>query len=326
VSFQFDHFKNQWLTCGDLLDPNADYIDFRVEIKPDFFKTLQFDSESLKKYRIDAALSAASQLGNNPVLCLSGGVDSQAMVHCWKEAGLKFDVATLVFNDGLNLHDVNHARHYCTTHGINLIELDINIITFLVRESAEIADLYKCSSPHFVTHYKMFEILIDRGYTGICCGGQTFAKGKTGWGPAPSAAQANYIEFARKKQFPVMGNFLGHDPNLCWATAVLTPTHQRAWQICVNESTDEILAERYETKVEGYCRTGFNIQPQSQKFTGFELVKNYFAENFNDGWAFEKRFRHPLQKKYGSAHGRLLLNEDQLSCLETLYTQNIISS
>jgi len=270
VSFQFEHFKDQWLAYGDFLNPFLKSIDFTVELPVEFFDNLRFDEASLTQYRINAAQSAASLLGNRPVLCFSGGIDSQAMIQCWKEANLNFDVATLVFNDGLNTHDVDHARLYCQKYNLSLIELDLNIPTFLVRESAEVADLYQCSSPHFITHYKMFDMLIELGYTGICCGGQAFAKGKDEWGPAPSAAQANYIEFARKREFPVMGNFLGHTPELCWAVAILTPEHCRKWSIAPNESSKEIHRDRYETKIEGYRRSGFDIIPQAEKYTGFE--------------------------------------------------------
>jgi hypothetical protein len=326
VSFQFEHFKDQWIEYGDFLNPFLKSIDFTVRLPVEFFDKLRFDDGSLAQYRVNAALSAASMLGEKPVLCLSGGIDSQAMIQCWKEANLDFDIATLVFNAGLNAHDVDHARLYCQSHGLSLIELQLNIPSFLVRDSAEVADLYQCSSPHFITHYKMFDMLIDLGYTGICCGGQAFAKGKDQWGPAPSAAQINYIEFARKREFPVMGNFLGHTPELCWAIAILTPNHAHRWNMAHSESSKEIHQDRYNTKVEGYRRAGFDIIPQDQKYTGFELVKNYFAEHFNDGWAFEKKFRLPLQRKYASSYGELVLTKEQLDCIEKLYAENFTAT
>jgi deoxycytidylate deaminase len=57
----------------------------------DFFENLKFDAQSLKQYRIDAARLCAETLGDKPALCLSGGIDSQAMVQSWHEAGLEFD-------------------------------------------------------------------------------------------------------------------------------------------------------------------------------------------------------------------------------------------
>ena len=102
MSFQFEPFKDQWLTFTDILDPFAECITYSVNLGVDFFTSLKLDSDNTLQYRINAAKASAAQLGTNPVLCLSGGVDSQAMIQCWQEAGLKFDVAIMEFENNLN--------------------------------------------------------------------------------------------------------------------------------------------------------------------------------------------------------------------------------
>ena len=326
MSFQFEPFRNRWLTFTDILDPFAECITYDVNLDVDFFASLKLDSESTLQYRISAAKSAAAQLGDNPVLCFSGGVDSQAMLQCWREAGLKFDVAILEFENNLNKHDVSIALEYCNAHGIEPIILNLKVIQFLTRDCIELGTKYKCTSPHFITHYKMFDMLRNLGYTGICCGGTAFARNHTEWGPVPSAAQSNYIEYSNRNQFPVIGNFLGYDPNLCWSIALLTPEHDVEWATRYPRIIADANSARYAAKVIGYRTHGFDIIPQENKYTGFELIKEYFEEKFNDGWAFEKMFRLPLQKKFGTAHGVLVLTENQTKAIDKSYRESSSSS
>ena len=326
MSFQFEPFRNRWLTFTDILDPFAECITYTVDLDVDFFASLKLDSESTSWYRISAAKAAAAQLSDNPVLCLSGGIDSQAMIQCWQEAGLKFDVAIMEFENNLNQHDVSVALEYCHKNSIEPIILKLNVIQFLTRDCIEIGTKYKCTSPHFITHYKMFDMLRNLGYTGICCGGTAFARNHSEWGPVPSAAQSNYIEYSNQNQFPVIGNFLGYDPALCWSIALLTPEHDVEWNTRYPRIMDDTNAVRYAGKVAGYSNHGFDIIPQDNKYTGFELIKDYFAEKFNDGWAFEKMFRVPLQKKFGTACGVLDLTENQSSAIDKLYSESSSSS
>lgn len=326
MSFQFEPFRNQWLTFTDILDPFAEQIEYTIDLHEDFFSSLSFDAESLFNYRVQAARSAAQQLGDDPVLCFSGGADSQAMIQCWREANLKFDVAILEFDNELNKQDTEIAMLYCKEYNITPKIIKLNIVQFLTRDSTALAERYKCTSPHFSTHYKMFDMLREMGYTGICCGGTALAKNHTEWGPAPSAAQANYIEYSRQHQFPVIGNFLGYDPALCWTIALLTPEHNVDWTINYTRPVEDINLARYTAKVIGYRNHGLAIIPQENKYTGFELVKEYFAEKFNDGWAFEKMFRIPLQKKYGTAKGVLIVSESQANTLSNIYSKNFRTS
>lgn len=329
MSFLFEPFRHNWLQYSDLFDRFASTLTFTMDLDESFFCGLKFDSDSLLHYRISAARSAASQLGDNPVLCLSGGIDSQAMIQAWVEAGIKFDTAIGVFNNGLNAQDSDHALMFCREVGIDPIIVDIDVVNFLTRDNRMYGEKYRCTSPHFITHYKMFDMLQDMGYTGICTGGNAFAKGADGWGPAPSPAQMNHVEYSRLNEFPVIGNFLGYDPELCWTIALLTPMHPTVWLNSVDPSAHQLALSRevrYSTKIEGYQNHGFNIIPQDKKYTGFELVKDYFAEKFNDGWTFEKKFRHPLEKMFGNAAGKLVFTDEQLNMVEKLYHQNGFSS
>ena len=307
MSKQFEAFYKDWCQYEFVKNGVTPTLFFHLALTGKFFNGLKFDAESLKEYRIQAAKRCSEMLGDKPALCLSGGVDSQAMIQCWQEAGLDFDVAILVFDNGLNKQDVDHARLYCSVNNITPIEIPLNISAFLITDNYNYGLRYKCSSPHFNTHYKLFNILREMGYTGVCAGG-AYPHVQAGvWVNPLSVASTNFIEYSRINDYPAMGNFLGFSPELAWTLGMLSfvdpimplenPELHRATVSL--EERNQLYSIRYADKIAAMTRHGFNIIPQSQKFTGFELVKEHFAKKAKgDGWAFERNFRHPLEELF----------------------------
>ena len=321
--FQFDPYYQNYLTYDSITDSLADRVNYTCNLDPQFFEDLKTDKDSLRQYRVNAALRARNILGDKIALAFSGGIDSQAMIQCFIEAGISFDLFVLIFKDEMNSQDVDHARLFAEKHNLVLNEIEIDIISFLTRDSYQVGENYKCTSPQFASHYVLYDKIREMGYTGICCGGTAFAKSLEGWGPTLSAAQSNFVEYSVKHSFPVLGNFLGYDPYLCWSIALQTPMFSSSWMISLEPNNDYLGQQhlRYAAKVEGYRNTGFDIIPQETKFNGFEKVKEYFSVKYNDGWAFEKKFRYPLERKYGKAIGFLNLSDEQSQVLERLYIQ-----
>lgn len=311
------------MTYDSITNPLADRVTYTCNLDPAFFENLKVDDESLKQHRINAAVRAKNALGEKIALTLSGGVDSQAMIQCFIEAEIEFDIFVLSFVDGLNSQDVDHARLFAKQYGLTISEVELDIISFLTRDNYQMCSKYKCSSPHFSSHYVLYDHIRALGYTGIACGGNAFSLSAEGWGPVLSAAQSNFVEYSKAHSFPVLGNFLGYDPYLAWAIAILTPAFSLPWQISLEPNNNYLgqMHDRYLAKVKGYQNSGFDIIPQETKYTGFEKVKEYFANVYKDGWAFEKKFRHPLEKKYGKAMGVLNLTADQNEILRKLYDE-----
>lgn len=316
----------------DGANQKIEYLNMNLNV--DFFNSLSFDN--INQYRYDAAKYCSETLGDKPALCMSGGADSQAMVQCFYEAGYNFDVYTLSFKNSLNMHDVISARRYCAEKGIRLYELDFDILGFLTRENYDYAHKYQCSSPHFNTHFKMFDILKSMGYTSVVCGGNvptqnTESDGHTAWGAGYNRNVMSFIKYSKISGFLAQGNFLSYYPKLAWATAILTPrtecprsTYHTPWEQELRNSK-----MRYDDKVLGYQRAGFDILPQDTKYTGFELVKKYYEDRTGDGWYFEKMFRHPLEKsinRFNYGHPELYLSVDLRSKIDSLYNQHIVSS
>lgn len=313
----FKPFYNDWIILDPIFIPSDvkqrkyDYV--HVNLSYDFFNHLSFTDASLKTYRINAALEAKKTLGEKPALCMSGGIDSQAMLQCWLEAGLKFDMFILVFKHDLNVMDVNHARLVCSNLGIDLKEIEIDVIKFLNYNNYEYGVQYQSCSPQFNTHYKLFNMLKDMGYSGVCCGGDApiFNILEKTWGSNFNKNTQNFVNYASASNFPCIGNFLGYYPDLAWSISLQTiPVIPNEIQrlnfihnnlvknendTIVQTNDPQVEKNRYLYKIKGYKKTGLNVIPQEQKFTGFELVKKHLEKLTGDGWTFEKRYRRPLE-------------------------------
>lgn len=326
----FKAFYNDWLDCSGMI--NEDGRDHVVNLSPEFFTSLKFDNESLRQYRIDAAIRCAETLGNKPALCLSGGVDSQSMVQCFYEANLKFDIFILVFNDELNRQDVEHAKLFCQKHNYPYYELPINIITYLNRDNFATSEHYKSLSPQFNTHYRMAEMLYSKGYTGVCCGGLApYKKGDT-YGCSFDKIPFHFVKAQDKFKGAFQGSFLSFSPELAWAICLQCEDFDidvtldgssnkfRNW-----ETEQQLNAVRYKIKLDSYRRCGFDILPQEQKYTGFEFVKKYFEEQTGDGWTFEKRFRYPLTAAFSKDKTayKFSLTDEQLNSISLVHFNNL---
>ena len=331
MSRQFEAFYKDWCSfevCDRSVAPYDPILRFNLEINSRFFNQLKFDADSLRLYRIQAAARCKEMLGARPVLCLSGGVDSQAMIQCWTEAGIEFDVAVLVFDKELNKQDVDHARLYCSQRNITPVEIPLSITRFLATESYDLAVKYKCNSPQFATHYKLFDILRDRGYTGICAGGvYPYYSQREGWKMPHTSATINFVEYSQKNNFPAMGSFLSYSPELAWTLGILSIPFIDTFENSRSQEWLNIMnARRYQSKVGAMQLHGFDVIPQSQKYTGFELVKEHFAVREKDGWAFEKNFRHPLESLFRLVDVEFILPARTTETLRKLHSDQLLTN
>lgn len=304
----FKPFYNDWLDVSSLFEKPKqsiqDIIPLNVNLDVDFFKSLSFETDDLKKYRIDAAKNAFNILGEKPALCFSGGIDSQVMLQSWLEAELPFDVFVLVFKNNLNDHDVSNAYKYCKEIDVKINEIELDVTKFLSRENDVYALKYDSISPHFNVHYKMFNMLQEQGYTGVCCGGNAPGKfdKQNNWGANYIRNPLNFIKYTEVSEFPCLGNFLGFYPELAWSLALQTTEFLFSknkinfYSYIQSDDTRRYELMRYHNKVESYQRSGVKILSQENKFTGFEKVKLYYENQSKDPWCFEKRFRYPLEK------------------------------
>lgn len=332
---QFKVFYDDWLECSSLFsDDGSRLSDLYVNLNLDFFTDLKLDTESLKTYRIEAAIKSSESIGNNIALCFSGGVDSQCMVQCFKEANIKFDLYTLKFKNSLNTQDYLCAERFCHEHDIKLNTIEIDVLNFLSRENLDYGLKYSSASPHFNVHYKLFDMLRDKGYDGVLCGGFTpfYNLDLNLWGSNYARNTMNYINYEKVSGYKCQGNFLSFYPKLSWAISLLTPASTDFIHPLSHFKYDTRLKMemlRYKHKVIGYNRAGFKIKPQEQKYTGFELVKKHLERKTGDGWSFEKMYRHPLERilvKNADKMPKFKFEDEKISKeLQLIYSNNLPS-
>lgn len=313
-------------------------VDHTCRLDPSFFNIFEHMTVSKKKqWRIEAAQRCHETLGPYPALCFSGGVDSQAMLSCFAEADLEAHVIIFTFKDGLNKHDSDHAKMYCLEHDIPYREIEFDIVSFLTRDNTDITRKYGNTSPHFNTHYRFVEVLTHMGYTGVCFGGQAPDRNLGIYGHNLSTVVMRWSAISDRFQIANQGSFLSFSPELSWAITMSTPSldnpdYTNATKLKENYKLyKELEHERYKAKIKGFENMGFSIIPQETKFTGFELVKEHFAEQTGNGWEFENRFRMPLTRmdsgKYNQDRHeyKIELTVEQHEKLESIYLKKFAS-
>lgn len=227
-------------------------------------------------------------LGDVPYVSLSGGVDSQAICLLLREAGIDFTIAIMRFKGDHNRMDVDHAFEFCYKHRFKYRVIDLDLMSFLVRDLHKYAVKYECPSPQFNTHFKFYEALIDLGATSILAGGQApfFVNRELEYHATRS--QNAWTTFAKVNNFKLYGNFLGWSFDMAAPLIIATPN--------IAERS-EAVALRYNAKVQGMKALGLDVTPQDKKYTGFEYFKEHLAEMTGDGWSFERSFRYPYSDK-----------------------------
>mgnify|MGYP003666829745 CR=1 FL=1 len=325
-------FYNDWLDVSGMIAGSGE--NHKLNLEPDFFEKLYpFNDAKKKQWRIEAAKRCAETLGQFPALCFSGGIDSQAMLHCWAEADLEAHVIIFTFKNELNKQDSYHAKQYCNTHGIPYREIEFDIINFLVQDNVAMTEKYGGVSPQFNTHYRFVEILTQLGYTGVCFGGQAPLRNNGIHGINMNTTVYHWTKITNFP-IPIQGSFLSFSPELSWAITLQTQDSKINLNMDKSKKyRDEFEKTRYNDKVLGYKKCGFDIIQQPQKYTGFELVKDYFEEQTGDGWTFEKRFRHPLvmlgNGKYNkdtTTNYHIDLTDQQRNAIDSIYLNHFPSS
>lgn len=244
------------------------------------------------------------KIGNNPVVALSGGVDSQCAALSLREAGVKFSLATMRYNDDLNSRDVENAQRFCDKHNFSLQIHDVDVVGFLRRESHAYATKYACSSPHFNTHFSFFEKLIGAGADTIFAGGQfpNFCSVKKRLSYSNSESQNAWTHFSSVNDFHLYGNFLGWSADIALPLTIAAgavdcaePPKSEAFNV---ENHERRRLIKYDSKITAMKKIGFDIVPQDINRTGFEEVKLFFERETGNVLMFEKAFRMPHEVKY----------------------------
>ena len=192
-------------------------------------------------------------------LICSGGVDSQSMILAWIQSGFPFEVVTARYNDGMNDYDLENLWQLQARENFPIRVLDLDILSFHENQLNEWAAKYDCTSPHIVTH--MFICSHITCGTVISSGNFVTKDGRIG---AHNYLTFGLYRYAMKSGQPVVSHFWTHDQDLM-------PAFEPIRQLLGKSGPPEYLDKCKILQV-----AGLNVIPQSEKYNGFEQIKNYY--------------------------------------------------
>lgn len=261
-------------------------------------------------------LSEKSLVSEIPlVLCLSGGLDSQAVLHSFISSGVSFEIAILRFKNRLNFHDIEEALDLAQLSGVKTHVIDIDAINFFESgRFSDYADRSQTNSPQFALHAWFAEQIEGLPiFAGEPYYWMSVEQCRVLYVPQPKEyAARNLLELSGR---PCISHFfeLLTELNLCFLENPDWSREKSQWSTI-----------QYAKKAAGYRALGFPVRDTARgmKYTGFEGLYWHFRMKYksHDTYYFNKLFREPLEKIKPSPT-RLELKFDALAGLLTEKSQ-----
>ncbi len=262
------------------------------------------------KYSKHLANTLLDQFPDKICLCLSGGLDSQAMLSAFASTGRLFRVFVLKFNGNLNQHDIEFALDLCALYRIKPDVVSVDVVSFF--ESGEYYDIAikaHTNSPMFALHawfssqINGVPVFSGQPWTLYPNRNLCLLPLKNSL-KMPSKIYGMYIpclkEYSTKFYLEARGqdcvsHFFEHERNLLQSFWL-----NRYW---INDHrNDENVTAGYMHKYLSYINSGFPLlEPHRMaKLTGFERVHIYFKNKYNsvDPFYFNELFRKPLEAHF----------------------------
>jgi hypothetical protein len=232
----------------------------------------------IKNKPLKAAIKTVKHITKNYpapyTLCLSGGVDSQAMLYAWKESGVKFETCCAIYNTWLNDYDIAQLKEFAKRENIKIKYIDIDVIKFLEEEHDTYANKYECGSPQITTFMKIADTIA--GGTVIMSG--NFKSDMSGVPDYNNFAMFKYGLYSKRSIVPW---FFAETEELFHSFEY----YYKQGDIQSSEGFDSegfdvepktAAKIQYETKIYKYQNFGFPVIPQESKQNGFERIKEIY--------------------------------------------------
>lgn len=242
----------------------------------------------------------------NPLVCLSGGYDSQFMCLLLKQAGIDFTAITYETMWGLNVvnsPDAYMARNFANKHNIPLEIIQLDFKTFLESEQyLEYAEKYNTSSPQIAYHLYFLD-QIDYTDRSIVMGGDiprfSFDE-ETGKILSSVHSEIDlfkstiipYKIYAEQNNVKMCKDLLFYSPELSYKSLENYASFIKKYNIigtADNTTTGNYLKELFYNNI-----TDENCEPNLMSNTGFENIKLHFMSISGDYDDFNNKYRAPL--------------------------------
>lgn len=234
----------------------------------------------------------AHSIGQDVVLCLSGGVDSEAMLWSFIAAEVNFKCIFMRFENDLNDYDLVDNVELCKKLGVEFSYYDVNIRDFYESEKYyQYGQKYRCQSPQLAAHLHLINAI--KGYP-VLAGNplEIYAIDKNIVHNIPGDLHCTYLRFFVQNNRAGAPYFFLYTPELCYSFLHGEIMQELLYFARLGADVNFF----YELKCLIYRDAGFNIKPRSDKFTGFEKLRKLYdkLDNSTHGQAFDLRFRAPL--------------------------------
>jgi hypothetical protein len=224
---------------------------------------------------IVTAKKISAYLGPDLTLCLSGGLDSEAMALAFLAADIPFNVTTLRFANGLNAEDTDCAKEFCDHHRIVQNFIDLDIVDFLEHKKfLSHFRTYHCTSVETAVQ-AWFADQLKQPFVWAGEIMRLFINGSEIQIQAVGEAEGNMHRFVEMKGIKAVPNFHFFTPEMAWSFFKKSLLYKN------NFYQNDHMVEFYDEKLEFYRACGFPIEENSArkiKLHGFEGVKRHFDE------------------------------------------------
>ena len=295
--------------------------------------TIKFEETTENVTLVDLLIDQLSEF-ENPLVCLSGGYDSQFMCLLLKQAGINFSAISYESMWGVNVvnsPDVGIATNFCKKHNIEHEIIQLDLKDFLDSELyIEYGKKYKTGSPQVACHLYFLD-QIDYSNRSIIMGGDFPTIRAT-----PKDLDQNYQDYSLKdvrikvltksdfrdfinlivpyKEYGIQNNvkickdLLFGSPQIMLKStekyADMIKKHNVIRGPNPNISGNYIKSLYYNNILED------DVEPVLMSYTGFENLKYHFMSMTGDYDYFNSKYRSPLallqQQYYKETYGLTL--------------------
>lgn len=303
------------------------YQDKTITLTPDNKITYEFNSKETNNLSWSENILNILSDHNHINICCSGGLDSDVILRLLSKHKKVNCFIGRWMNNGVcyNDYDIKFAIESCESLGVPYTFIDLDFEKFF--ESGEFINygtVYKSTSPQLCLHLKLFDEIGED----LTIGGNYFMYDL--WNKRPVLAPENssiiYDLYFSKNGYD-LGNL--HYYNCALASSSYNTTIEalkyfkkgediefvelddllHKWFNSLGDTDLKKLGEStvggnflkdamsYKRKLLTYQLGGFDVVSKGHKYTGFEGVKRYFSDKYNEQHnAFDNKFRRHLEK------------------------------
>jgi hypothetical protein len=222
-----------------------------------------------------AAIGLANASTKPIWICLSGGIDSEAVCELFSELKIPFNVLTLAFEGDANGHDIKYAREWCSRKRVNQKIVPFNIERFAETIPERLNNGYLAD--HLFRYYQihLLELVEEMGGFAILGGGEQLYE-LNGDPPAFNNVALNFdVGFCMTLEW-CKRNHTRHEPYfyLSRPEIVLSWLRIPLVEFCLNNPDVLVHPQnKYVLKVMA-MRMFFRQQVWRPKYNGFENVEH----------------------------------------------------